>query len=366
MLFKYDYVPIHDIYKFQKYSDFLFLKVWSRARTPFDSSKLDRFPDLKDKYESFDYLTDSDTWGYKFNLSIERIYSEFQKLGKSDKKRLRHWYKLNNNIHGLFVNPQKQPITYLMLEVYFPSLSTELKKFYRKLYGNESPFILSEFGNINSIKKSHYKAFFDLNFGGHEGLCPFCGINHVKGNDHSKLEAYDHLISKGKYAFNSINFKNLAIMCNECNSAYKHEKTILYTKGTAPIRRKAFYPYSKENWNIVFQIEFKKPYKKKLKKSDISIIASCANKSNEIVSWIETFGIEERYKAKLLGQFSGQTWYDKFSNGIHNARIKYKNPALTYNDWAKDLVAECEERPLVEMNFLKKPFYEECQRNNTI
>jgi len=362
MLFPYKYVSNHEIEKFQIYSNFLFLKVWSRARTPFDSSKLDHFPDLKQKYESFDYITDPKKWGYQFNFQIETIYKECQKLSKSDKKRLRLWYKLNNNIHGLFVNSQKIPITYLMLEVEFPKLSEELKKFYRRLYGNESPFILDEFGNIDTIKRKHYEAFFNLNFDGHEGLCPFCGINHVKGNDHSKLEAYDHLISKGRYAFNSINFKNLAIMCNECNSAYKHEKTILYTKGNVPVRRKAFYPYSKENWNIVFQINFNKPYNRRLKKSDIAINASCVNKTNEVASWNETFGIEERYKAKLLGQFSGQAWYDKFSNGIHNARIKYKNPALTYADWTKDLVSECEESPLVEMNFLKKPFYEECMR----
>lgn len=174
MLFTYKYVHGHEIEKFQQYSDFLFLKVWSRARTPFDSSKLDKFPDLKAKYESFDYLTDPNKWGFQFNYQIEKIYTEFQKLSAAQKKRLRYWYRTNNKIHSLFTNQSKRPITYADLDAEFPSLSKELKKFYRRLYGNESPFILTEFGDINKIRKDHYKKFFELNFGGHEGLCPFC------------------------------------------------------------------------------------------------------------------------------------------------------------------------------------------------
>lgn len=367
MLFSYKYVEGHEIEKFQNYSNFLFLKVWSRARTPFDSNKLARFPDLKRIYESFDYLTDTTTWGYQFNFQIETIYAEFLKLTKSQKKRLRYYYKLNNRVHSLFCNVNKTPITYELLDNEHPSLSKELKKFYRNLYGSTSPFLLAAFGDLNSIKKNHYKEFFIKNFDGHEGLCPFCGISHIRGNDHSKLEAYDHMVSKGKYPFNSINFKNLAVMCNECNSSYKHEKTILFTKKTAtsnPTRRLAFYPYSKEKWVIGFQITFSKAYSKGLKKSELIIGGTSNNKQDEVTSWMETFGIEERYKAKLLGKYTGQAWYDKYSQGIHNARKKYNNPLLSYDDWAQELIDECAEKPYVEINFLKGPFYEECLRTD--
>jgi hypothetical protein len=362
MLFTYKYVYGHEIEKFQRYSDFLFLKVWSRARTPFDSDKLAQLPDLKAVYESFSYLTDPISFGYQFNLQIEKIYAEFLKLSKSEKKRLRCYYRLNNSIHSLFFNSGKVPISYALLDTQFADLSKELKKFYRHLYGSKSAFLLTDFGKFDDIKKRHYKAFFALNFGGHEGICPFCGINHIRGNDHSKLEAYDHLIPKGKYPFNSINFKNLAIMCNECNSAYKHERVILFTKTKIPVRRAAFYPYSKERWSIDLAITFVKAYHKKLKKSDIKVDATCNKHSNEVASWMETFGIAERYKAKLLGQYAGQAWYDKFQEGIINARIKYNKPGMTYNEWAVELINECQEKPLVEMNFLKKPFYQECLR----
>lgn len=369
MLFTYKYVAGHEILKFQKYSDFLFLKVWSRARTPFDSNKLSQLPELQKVYESFGYLEDPKSWGYQFNFQVERIYAEFLKLSKSQKKELRYWYKLNNRIESLFTNPNKTPITYSSLDSLYPSLSKELKIFYRRLYGNTSPFLLKDFGDFNKLKKSHYKEFFNKNFEGHEGLCPFCGINHIRGNDHSKLEAYDHLISKGKYPFSSINFQNLAIMCNECNTSYKHEKTILFTKpekGGRASRRKAFYPYSNNNWKLDFKVSLYKPYSKKLKRSDIAIETSCGKRHDEVKSWLETFGIEERYKAKLFSKYNGQEWYDKLYNGIHNARIKYNKPSLTLNEWANELIEECKEKPFVEMNFLKTAFYEECARKGII
>src|SRR4051794_17195037 len=112
MLFPYKYVEDHEIEKFQKYSNFLFLKVWSRARanTSFDSTKLDQFLELKTIYESFHYLNDPKSWGYQFNYRIETIYSEFSKLSKSQKKEMRRYYKINNNINGLFRNTNKSPI----------------------------------------------------------------------------------------------------------------------------------------------------------------------------------------------------------------------------------------------------------------
>ena len=116
MLFTYKYVEGHKIEKFQKYSDFLFLRVWSRARTPFDSSKFEQFEELKEKYESFDYLTDEKSWGYQFNYQIEVIYDEFLKLSKSQKKKLRYWYRTNNKVHGLFVNTRKVLVSYSMVE----------------------------------------------------------------------------------------------------------------------------------------------------------------------------------------------------------------------------------------------------------
>ncbi|UZD22300.1 hypothetical protein [Algoriphagus halophytocola] len=364
MLFKYKYVN-HEIEKFQKYSDFLFNHVWTKARGDFDSSKLNQYPELKTIYETLHY--DDGDWAQFFNSSIENIYAEFLKLGKAQRKELKRWYRTNNKIHSLCVNTHKSPIKYSEIENRYPRLSVLLKAFYERLYGASSPFNLAVFGKLKELKKSHYQDFIEANFDGHEGICPFCGLNTIKGNDHSKLEAYDHFIPKGKYPFNSINFKNLAPMCHECNSSYKLEVNPLMNidpLSKSISRRKAFYPYSKENWNVDIQVELRNPDLKTLSKEEIGITTTCNGRNDEIESWMEVFGIEERYRAKLLGKKAGINWYYKLKDGIHNARIKLKNENLTKEEWLDYLLGECEEDLIADCNFLKKPFYEECERIN--
>src|SRR5690606_36912287 len=144
MLFKYKYVN-HEIEKFQKYSDFLFNHVWTKARRDFDPSKLNQYPELKTIYETLHY--DDGDWAQFFNSSIENIYAEFQKLGKAQRKELKRWYKTNNRIHSLCVNINRSPIQYSDIETRYPRLSALLKTFYERLYGASSPFILAVFGN---------------------------------------------------------------------------------------------------------------------------------------------------------------------------------------------------------------------------
>ncbi len=364
MLFKYKYVN-HEIEKFQKYSDFLFNHVWTKARGDFDSSKLNQYSELKTIYETLHY--DDGDWAQFFNSSIENIYAEFLNLGKAQRKELKRWYRTNNRIHSLCVNTNLNPIKYSDIEAKYPRLSTLLKTFYERLYGATSPFILAVFGNLKELKKSHYKEFIDANFDGHEGVCPFCGLNSIKGNDHSKLEAYDHFVPKGKYPFNSINFENLAPMCHECNSSYKLEQNPLMNidpLSNTISRRKAFYPYSNENWNVDIQIELRNPDLKTLTKEEIGISTTCNGRNDEIEGWMEVFGIEERYRAKLLGNHAGKKWYINLKDGIHSARKLLKKDDLTKEDWYNYLLNECNEDILADCNFLKKPFYEECSRIN--
>lgn len=364
MLFKYKYVN-HEIEKFQKYSDFLFNHVWTKARGAFDSSKLNQYPELKTIYETLHY--DDGDWAQFFNSSIENIYAECLKLGNSQRKELRTWYWINNRIHSLSINTNLIPINYSELEARYPTLSKLLKTFYERLYGTTSPFILAIFGNLKELKKSHYKDFIDANFDGHEGVCPFCGLNSIKGNDHSKLEAYDHFMPKGKYPFNSINFKNLAPMCHECNSSYKLEQNPLLNIDpltNAITRRRAFYPYSQECSNIDVHVELRNPDIKTLRNGEIGITTTCTGKNEEIESWMEVFGIEERYRAKLLANHAGRRWYIDLTDGIHNARKLLKNDSLGKADWYNFLINQCNEDLLADCSFLKKPFYEECARIN--
>jgi hypothetical protein len=73
------------------------------------------------------------------------------------------------------------------------------------------------------------------------GKCPFCGIGNIKSPHHTKREAHNHYLPKALYPFNSINVRNLAPTCHECNSTYKLSKDPAHND--AKRRRKAFNPY---------------------------------------------------------------------------------------------------------------------------
>jgi hypothetical protein len=360
MLFPYKYVN-HDIEKLQGFLDFLFFKVWCRARTNFDSSKLNRNPQLKAIYETLHH--DDGEWATFFNSHIENIYKEFLNTTKSERKRLKKSYRINNNINGLCLNKKKTPLCYDDLEKEHPKLCKLLQSFYSNLYGAKSPFILAVFGNLIELKKDHYKEFIVKNFDGHEGRCPFCGLNPIKGNDHTKLEAYDHFLPKGTYPFNSINFTNLSPICHECNSSYKLEKVPLMNIDPVnrknKTRRKAFYPYSKEKWNLNFKVEINNTDFKTLKKEEINIGVESKNRNEEIESWLEVFGIEERYRAKILARHDGTRWYGDVVDGIKNARI-ILGINIPIDKWLKLRLSETETDMLADCNFLKRPFLEEC------
>ncbi|MES2113368.1 MAG: hypothetical protein V4577_31740 [Bacteroidota bacterium] len=364
MLFKYKYVN-HEIEKFQIYCDFLFLEVWVKARGPFDAIKLDRCPELKNIYELLHF--DDGEWARFFNGSIETIYSRFLNLGKSQRRELKRWYLINNRISSLCINNSIEPIKYSDLQNQYPTLLTPIRTFYERLYGTTSPFILAAFGNLKTIKSSHYEEFINVNFDGHEGICPFCGLNSIKGNDHSKLEAYDHFLPKGVYPFNSINFKNLAPMCHECNSSYKLvQNPVMNIDPLSGLmsRRRAFYPYSIDQWNLHIGVTLLNNDLKSLASSEIEITVQSLGKDEEIASWMEVFGIDERYKAKLLGKHAGKKWYNTLKDGINNAKKILKKDDLTKDEWFALLINQCDEDVFSDCNFLKKPFYEECVRIN--
>ncbi|MCA6436887.1 MAG: hypothetical protein IM600_00595 [Bacteroidetes bacterium] len=362
MLFPYKYI-IHEIEKFQKYSDFLFLEVWYDAKKPFSSAVLSKLPELKSIYER---LHNEDSEGARFfNSHVEEIYNEFKKLKPIDRNKLKNWYKINNSIYSLCENRNLKPINYKTLIKKYPVLGVKIKSFYTKLYGKESPFNLAAFGDLSKIIDNHYKKFVEIN---DEEICPFCGIKEIKGVHHSKREAYDHFIPKSKYPFSSINFKNLAPMCNDCNSSYKLTKEPLMhidpiTKKVNNIRRKSFYAYSYKKINLETSISLTSVDIANLSANDIAINVKAIDPVSyidRIEGWKEVYGIDERYKAKVLSKRGANKWYNELQETINLQKLSgddNKNILDLYDMKIKEANADL----LDNANFIKKAFLEECR-----
>jgi hypothetical protein len=203
----------------------------------------------------------------------------------------------------------------------------------------------SRIGDIDS----HYEAFVKENS---EGKCPYCGYSDIKGSHHTKREAYDHFLPKGTYPFNSVNFRNLAPMCYECNSTYKLGKDPI--RGPGGARRKAFYSYANAATAISITVVIKNTNLANLKPSDVDLEITAPGHEQEIASWRDVFGIDERYKAKLCAQNDGIAW-------IQHIVEEAENGGLTKEELLALVFRAAERSPYDGANFLKKSFLAACQ-----
>jgi len=353
MLFSYTYIT-HNMEKMQEYMDYIFYEVWYKAIYTEGGFSLDLFnakSELKEIMESFYY--DDTVGGDLFYESIEEIFYLFQKIDSIQTNQLKAWYDANNNIELLCANTAGiTPVTYSELETFHKALHDKIKKLFKNLYGKKIIGLKAITDKIGKIDE-HNKAFMEINT---KGKCPCCGLNSLKGIYHTKREAYDHYLPKGTYPFNSINFKNLIPLCHECNSSYKLEKNPLYVVPN-PIagRRKAFYLYTDEDINIDVSVSLNLTRKDEIKPENIVIEFSAVDYEEELETWKDVFGIEERYKAECSAENDGIDWLEQITDDIDNYATDITK------DQALDILREAKRRkPFAEKRFLKLPFLEAC------
>lgn len=348
MLFSYKYVP-HEMEKMQEFIDFIFYEVWCKARNnvPYSFELFEGNADLKELIESFHY---SDTKGADFfNGHIERIYYFFATLTTSQIDQFRKWYQANNDIEKVCANdPAAHIAHYDDIQLVHPDLSMQLAVFFKKLYSQQLLDLSALREKIGKID-DHYKKFMEANT---SGKCPFCGIGDIKGVHHTKREAYDHYLPKSLYPFNSINFRNLVPICHECNSTYKLSKDPI---NKAARRRKAFYPYANPDYDIEVSIDFHKLNIDDLTPEDIQLRFWPPALDEEIETWKDIYGIEERYKAKCCSNNDGKYWLTQVFDEWHEDG---RSPA----DFMKTLTRQATRNPYADCNFLKKAFLEGCVR----
>lgn len=348
MLFPYTYVP-HQMEKMQTFIDFIFHDVWCKAPTsgPFGLHLFDHCPELREVMEAFFY---SDAQGADFFYGhVERIYGLFSALTAAQIGQFQQWYKGNNDLEKVCANDAAAHLArYADIAVAHEALGHQLSSFFKGLYSQSLLDLAALRAKIGDIY-DHYLTFVSTN---NAGKCPFCGIGDIKGPHQSKREAYDHYLPKAQYPFNTINFRNLAPACYECNSTYKLSKDPAHNSAG---RRKAFNPYSKTQHVIEMQVVLPHSDIEKLTPADVTLQFGPAAISEEIDTWREVYGIEERYKAKLCVENDGKAWLQQLlDEWIELGR----SPA----EFMTAIGLQARKRPYADCSFLKKPFLEACQK----
>jgi hypothetical protein len=348
MLFPYTYVP-HQMEKMQTFIDFIFHEVWCKAPTsgPFGLDLFDANAELREVMEAFYY---SDAQGADFFYGhVERIYGLFSALTAVQINQFQQWYQGNNDLEKVCANdPATHLARYVDIAVKHKDLAAQLGTFFKGLYSQsllDLAALRAKIGDIND----HYQTFVATN---KAGKCPFCGIGDIKGEHHSKREAYDHYLPKALYPFNSINFRNLAPACHECNSTYKLSKDPAHNLAG---RRKAFYPFAAAAQIIDIRVALQHSDIENLKPTDVQMRFGPAAITEEIETWKDVYGIEERYKAKVCGENDGKYWLTQV---LDECQAYDKQPA----DVLAMRAQQAQSRPYADCNFLRRPFLEACQQ----
>ncbi len=353
MLFAYTYVP-HSMEKMQSFIDYIFFEVWCKAPegNPFGFDLFDGNAELKEVIEAFHY---SDAAGADFfNGHVERIYNLFAPLTPEEIDKFQQWYQANNNIERVCAKDSALPLVrYADIKTTYPTLHDKLASFFKGLYSQKLLNLAALREKIGEID-DHYHNFMTVN---KAGKCPFCGISDVFGIYHSKREAYDHYLPKGLYPFNSINFRNLVPACHHCNSSYKGTKDTAFTpKDPAGVtrRRKFFYPYTTDGDSIEISIDFSNPDVDNLAASDVQLSFGPSTISEELDTWQDVYGIEERYQAKCCSN-DAKDWLEQ----VRILRDEHGiEPIDALASWRK----QSEKDLTANSNFLRVAFLEGCHR----
>ena len=349
MLFAYKYVP-HKMETMQAFIDCIFA-VWCKAPNsgPFRFDLFNSNPELKEIMEAFHY---SDANGADFfNGHVERIYGLFAGLQPGQITQLQNWYRSNNDLEKVCANdPAIQAGRYDDINALSAELGNQLKAFFKGLYSKELLGLAVLRNKIGQID-DHYQTFMQEKEN-KTGKCPFCGLGDIKGVHHSKREAYDHYLPKSLYPFNSINFRNLVPTCHECNSTYKLSKDPAHH---ASGRRKAFYPYASTPAQITLTIKLNGSDADQLTPDDIQLSIDCDGAEEEIATWKEIYGIEERYKAKCCSDSDGKYWLTQVLD-------EWQEDGRYPIDYLNTLNRQATRNPFADCNFLKKAFLEGCER----
>ena len=115
-----------------------------------------------------------------------------------------------------------------------------------------------------------------------------------------------------------------------------------------------FYPYTTSPHALDIHVALLTSDIEKLTPADMNLTFGPAAINEQIESWKDVYGIEERYKAKLCTESDGKAWLAQVFD-------EWKELGRDPTDFLQSLALNARNRPFTDCNFLKKPFLEACQ-----
>jgi hypothetical protein len=290
--------------------------------------------------------------------AIVDIHKRVQGLRPAHRVKLAKWFDANNKVEHLCKGGSPKPGRYEDVASLDPGLVAPLKSFFNGLFLRViiTAAVTSRWHDLGH----HYKAIVTKNT---KDKCPFCGLGPIKGVNRTARDAYDHYLPKDKYPFNSVNLKQLAPMCHDCNSVCKGAKDPLVPDKNAkdPLsssgkRRRAYYPYARQHSRPKFTVTLKHKDFPNLLPSDMDIVITAKNAQDKVETWKDLFNLDERYRDILCGENEGKVWASRIVMAKRFDPTDSPKKALARN------LRAARAYPLNDAGFLQVAFLEECQR----
>ncbi len=350
MIYPYKYLKGHSIGKLHKYIEFFFDEMYKRKSKQFSLSVIHT-----------DFIDLARAKNTLLLTPMKSIYKEFKALGDDEQKFIYKAFKTNNSILSL-CNGYKAPLKYSELGSEYKDFKEVVKSFFADLYTE----IISK--NVYDSQIDHFIKFRKKN--GSNIICPFCGLMPLLSKDDGKdgrKDDYDHWLSKGKYPFNSVNFRNLVIMCGHCNQKYKSQKDTLYLREskTKWKRRKVFYPYNDLlKPDILVSIDGKVASLEKDNTWQVKLDGPPVYKE-EIESWNAIFDIKDRYRNKIKERYK-KVWYEQV---VILYKKKKGTAGFDFNGFRTEIYNGLKPFHLQESSIIEKAYYDylfsdaDCEKN---
>lgn len=118
---------------------------------------------------------------------------------------------------------------------------------------------------------------------------------------------------------------------------------------------KAFYPYAAVSHTVELQVALLHADLDKLGPADVTIQLGPEALAEELDTWKDAYGIEERYKAKFCAENDGKYWLTQV---LDECQAYDKQPA----DILAMRAQQAQSQPYADCNFLRKPFLDACQQ----
>ncbi len=272
------------------------------------------------------------------------IYEICRQLEPSHRRLLAKAFEKNNQIEAL-CQGHIEPILYDGIQAISPALADKIKYLCVGLY--EEVISRKSFTERHQSLADFYRIFVQTN----PNTCPFCGLSPIKSELLTRRSDFDHYLPKKHFPFNTVNVHNLAPTCDDCNKHWKKEK-VPTSNGTGTAR-KAFYPYSLDVPEIAIKITVRSLDPTSPKRNRLTIEITSPRHREEVETWRELYGIDERYNDTCCSEDS-KYWLTQ----IYDEATNY---GVQVSDAIQNQISSRSKEPLRESNFLRIPFLEGCQ-----